>query len=141
MDAYPSVDSPPLVSDQATLLSAVEKKLDEITPRYTAWGETKTAIEWAKDPRCTVDQGLICARLAVGMGIESAITMPKKWSGKISRFRGVSYLKDRNTWTAQIRRGKKVIYIGTFSTELEAAVAYDRYARKIKPWARLNFRE
>jgi len=55
-----------------------------------------------------------------------------------SRFKGVS--KKATRWIAQITVDKKRKQIGSFSTEEEAARAYDRHAKNhYKDFARLNF--
>lgn len=48
--------------------------------------------------------------------------------GKASRFKGVSRSRDGWKWTAQIKVRGHTTTIGTFSTEEEAARAYDREA-------------
>lgn len=48
---------------------------------------------------------------------------------KTSQYRGVSACKNaKNPWEARCRVGKKKHHIGVFSTEEEAAVAYDTFA-------------
>ena len=56
-----------------------------------------------------------------------------------SKYFGVSKLKSGD-FTAKIRRNKKIIYGGTFESEIEAAMSYDRKAKELglKP---LNFPE
>jgi len=44
----------------------------------TAFGESKTAIEWAQDPRSVVGQGTIRGRVNKGWDHEKAITTPTK---------------------------------------------------------------
>ena len=46
-----------------------------------------------------------------------------------SRFKGVSYRKDRACWRAQIRINGKVTHLGNFETEGEAAEAYNEAAK------------
>ena len=50
-------------------------------------------------------------------------------STNTSGYRGVSWEKRRNTWTAQITANNKRVYLGSFKTALEAAKAYERYVR------------
>ncbi|GLC59869.1 AP-2 complex subunit beta [Pleodorina starrii] len=58
--------------------------------------------------------------------------------GKTSRFRGVSWLMSR--WQSGIRDSGKRIYLGVFEDEVEAALAYDTAARRLKGTAAvLNF--
>lgn len=55
-----------------------------------------------------------------------------------SQYMGIT--KNKKAWTAQIRNGKKNRYLGSFKTEIEAAIAYDRAAREqFGPTARINF--
>jgi hypothetical protein len=57
-----------------------------------------------------------------------------------SRFKGVSYDKRRNRWIATIRVNYKNTHIGSFTDEIDAAMAYDAYARRyFREFARLNF--
>lgn len=47
------------------------------TPRQiTAFGETKRAYDWARDPRCQVSAVSLLARIRNGWAIEAAITTP-----------------------------------------------------------------
>jgi len=56
-----------------------------------------------------------------------------------SGFRGVS--RFRNSWRTHIRKGGKVVALGTFKTAREAALIYDREARALHgKFAFQNFR-
>lgn len=46
------------------------------TVRLTAFGETKTAIEWARDSRCKVSNNILGARKKLGWDDLSALTLP-----------------------------------------------------------------
>jgi DNA-binding NarL/FixJ family response regulator len=53
--------------------------------RITAWGLTKTASEWARDPRAEVSVEVIRRRLAAGWLPEDAITTGKKQEPRSKR--------------------------------------------------------
>lgn len=48
-----------------------------------------------------------------------------------SGFRGVTFDKELGMWRASIRHNRKQIYLGSYLTAQEAALAYDREARRI----------
>ena len=56
-----------------------------------------------------------------------------KSKGKSSRFKGVSWTpgKTSKVWRAYIRHNYKLIHIGYFSTEEEAALAYNERAKML----------
>ena len=47
-----------------------------------------------------------------------------------SIYKGVSYRKDRNKWSAYLRISGKLIHLGHFKNEKQAAKAYNRAATK-----------
>ncbi len=60
---------------------------------------------------------------------------------KPSRFKGV-YLTENKRWQAILNTGKQYLRLGTFDTEEEAAIAYDRAALQHRgPDTFLNFRD
>lgn len=60
------------------------------TVYLTAFGETRTAADWAEDSRCSVSRDRIYARLALGWSHEDAIAMP---SGQTPRARSFAKVK------------------------------------------------
>lgn len=57
-----------------------------------------------------------------------------------SKFKGVCYDKSRSKWQAHIGLNSKIIRLGRFTDEVEAAQAYDRKAIELfGNYARLNF--
>ena len=57
-----------------------------------------------------------------------------------SGYKGVSFEKRRNKWRSQIKIGRQVKEIGQFKTAIQAAMAYDLWAKNIYgEYAKLNF--
>ena len=50
---------------------------------------------------------------------------------KTSNFRNVWYRGDRNKWVSSFVYGGKNYWVGTFETEQEAYLEYERFARKV----------
>lgn len=64
----------------------------------------------------------------------------RKRPGVTSRYLGVHWYKTRNKWVAVIHRDRKRRHLGYFSSEIEAALAYDAAARELfGEYARPNF--
>lgn len=53
----------------------------------------------------------------------------KRRQNTTSRYKGVSRCKRTGVWRASIRPAGASLYLGSFATEREAAIAYDRAAR------------
>lgn len=67
----------------------------------------------------------------------------KKHNGGTSRYKGVCRkVENSNSWTVYIAARGRSFYLGSYSTEKEAALVYDRAARRLHgEFARLNFPE
>lgn len=64
----------------------------------------------------------------------------KRRKNVTSKFKGVCWHKKSNQWTSQAGLNKKRIYLGIFRNEINAAKAYDEFAKKnFGKFARLNF--
>ena len=66
----------------------------------------------------------------------------RKRKNTTSKYIGVSFDKPTKDWAVQIKHKGKHIWIGRFKSEVEAARAYDKVAKKYRgEFARLNFPE
>jgi hypothetical protein len=55
-----------------------------------------------------------------------------KWNiKKEKKYFGITYAKDRNKYRAKITFNNKIIYIGSYNTELEAVIAYNEKATEL----------
>lgn len=117
--------------------------------RITAFATTRTAAEWARMPVCRVSLELLLRRLTIGFVPEKAITadvlpgdsgepqeveyqrgVPEMLRRRKRHSKYIGVTRNAGSWKAQIKIGRgKVLSIGTFPSELEAAQAYDEEAR------------
>lgn len=64
----------------------------------------------------------------------------KSYKNSSSKYKGVEWRKDTKKWRARIRMDKKLYHIGCFENEIDAAKAYDEFAKKMfGEFARTNF--
>ncbi len=72
-----------------TALAPREKVVHEKERKYPlhrAFGEAKTMRQWLRDPRCLVTRYVLERRLARGMQLEQAMTMPSKQKWVLTAF-------------------------------------------------------
>ena len=63
-------------------------------------------------------------------------------AGSSSKYKGVSWNKARKKWEVQFKNNYKSVYLGAYTSEEEAARAYDKAVREhFGDYARLNFPE
>lgn len=62
--------------------------------------------------------------------------------GTSSRFKGVSWHKPTKKWQAKVKHNRRIIYLGCFVNEVDAARVYDSKAKDLfGEFARLNLSE
>lgn len=123
---------------------------------FTILGVRKSLAAWLKDPTCRVGREEFAERIAAGWSITRAILVPGKRpkvkppkpAGKAkgkraahgtgSTFRGVTRRKD-GRYVAQIKVDGKVLYLGDFDDDREAAQAYDAKVDELGLMRRKNF--
>lgn len=67
------------------------------------------------------------------------ISNGKSHKGSISRFKGVTFCKEKRKWASAIGVNYKTIHLGRFENETDAALAYNEGAKKYHgEFARLN---
>lgn len=58
--------------------------------RLTAFGETKTLIEWTEDPRCVVALGAFKSRISLGWSVEVALTTKTAYTPRWHKIAGAA---------------------------------------------------
>lgn len=108
----------------------------------SAFGLTRSVASWLNDPLCRCKASELFHRLKRGMQPELAITEADKAPFR-SRFKGVTYCKQRGRWLARIRAEGTVKHLVSFRGkvgEILAAIEYDRAALAARgDNAELNF--
>jgi hypothetical protein len=64
---------------------------------------------------------------------QNCVNRYSKLARSTSKYRGVYWNKNNNKWHSQIRYNYKLIHIGYFSSEMEAAQAYDKKGMELDP--------
>lgn len=73
----------------------------------------------------------LITNLRLATALENQYNKARQDNGT-SSYKGVWFDKAKDVWKASIRFKEKRHYIGQFSSELDAALAYDEYARRIQ---------
>jgi hypothetical protein len=117
----------------ATLVEQANNKRSN--HHITAFNETKTIAEWARDGRAKAGYQSILERvIKLGWGPEEAISTPSRKFDRTNQsgIRGVSYVKETGRWKAYISVNGNRIHIGHYLTKEEAAQARIRYVEQSK---------
>ena len=86
--------------------------------------------------------GLDCQRSNIRICTQTQNAANRRKQASSSHFKGVSWFKRLGNWAVKVHYNNKDIYIGNFTSELDAAHAYDAAAIKyFGEFANTNFQE
>lgn len=89
--------------------------------------------EWPADQLDHIDRNKsnnLIDNLRIATGANNQYNRTKS-ANTSSQYKGVSYNKQTKKWTASIRKDYERYFIGYFTTEIEAAQAYDAKAKEL----------
>lgn len=137
------------VIDDTDFESVSSKKWRLSTQGYAVTGSAALPLQnFIMKPECKLwvdhkdGNKLDCRRknLRVCTKRQNCFGFRKKSAGKTSQFRGVSWSKLRNKWSAQTWENDTKKHLGLFEIETDAARAYDKRVTEIYgKFAHLNF--
>ena len=89
----------------------------EIKKGEFVWFKNRNFLDFRKTNLMVIDQ-------------EKVLHLSRGKRGGTSKYKGVHYSKRRKEWVTQVNHKGKLVYIGYFKNEDDAAIAYNKYARK-----------
>lgn len=90
----------------------------------------KLNCRWTNLQWCTNSMNILHAR-RTGLNPYNKPTLGKKF-GTSSKYRGVTYLRDKDRWRAYVRHDNEFLDVKAFRTEEEAALHYNAIVKKYK---------
>lgn len=114
-------------------------------------GRQTTIAAWLASPNCPITEQELRLRISAGMPLAEALTRSRKLRRhagaasksnprkKHSRFRGVSWCETHQAWKVRVFINTRKVHQEYVSgDEMEAAIAYNRAARKAGAKWKLN---